>query len=141
MGLLLILSRKRHVRYVILFTSKNVLAYIAYVNMLVGLRCLFKGCLRPYARISVSTSEGCRYWVGYDHFSPNLCDSYDLLSLYILSTYFVLTPCLRGLRFMPRRYSQVSRGQIEDVPVQAASSIYSRSAAESELCVMLLGLR
>ena len=51
---------------------------------------------------------------------------------YILGTFFVLTPSLRGLRFMPRRYSQMISSHYRRCSSWIGSSICSWSVAESE---------
>ena len=62
----------------------------------------------PYVQVTA--------WHDMFYVSMRLLFMYTLLTMllfmsYILSTLFVLTPLLRGLRFMPRRYTQTDRSQ------------------------------
>ena len=55
-----------------------------------------------------------------------------LFMSYILSTLFVLTPLLRGLRFMPRRYSQMDSSQHRRCSSEVGELHLAWSVAESE---------
>ena len=60
---------------------------------------------------------------------------------YILSTSLVLTPLLRGLRFMPRRYTQTDRSQDRRCSSEVGKLHSSRSVAESVSYAMMSCLK
>ena len=54
---------------------------------------------------------------------------------YILSTMLVLTPLLRGLRFMPRRYTQTDKARVEEVSAKLAKlHLFWRVAESAYMC-------
>ena len=56
---------------------------------------------------------------------------------YILSTLLVLTPLLRGLRFMPRRYTQTDRSQDRRCSSEVGKLHLFWRVAESACCAMM----